>query len=291
MAEPTSAAETAANFGYTLAFFNSNSELKKLLADATKGGWTPGRFVAALQNTKWFRTSSESYRKYQALKASDPATYKQQLAAGQARVLNLGLQMGAGVSTYWAGRIADNAMKLGWSEDQLKRYLVSQLSIEKGTGRYTTGQAAVAQQQFKAMAEDYGVDISDTVIGQYVRGAVLGGHDQDSFKSYVQRVAASKYVALKDRITAGESVRQIADPYIQSYGKLLEVDPENINLDDPLIQRALQAKDSKGKPTTQTVYDFEQTLRNDARWRKTDNAQEVGMAAANSILKLFGKVG
>ena len=104
-----------------------------------------------------------------------------------------------------------------------------------------------------------------------------------SAKNYIQSLAASKYVALKDRIMAGESVRQIADPYMQSYAKLLEVDRENVKLDDPLIQRALQARDAKGKPTTQTVYDFEQTLRNDARWRKTDNARDTGMAAASGL--------
>ena len=291
MAEPSTQAETAANFGYTLAFFNSNPELRKLLSAATAGQWTPGRFVAALQNTKWFRTSSESYRKYQALRASDPATYQQQLVAGQAHILNLGQQMGANLSAAWAAHVSDVAMKVGWTEDQLKQYLMTQLAVDKKTGRYTTGQAAAAQQQFRAMAEDYGVDVSDKTLGSFIRGAVLGGQDQNTFKNYVQQLAASKYVALKDRIMAGESVRQIADPYMQSYAKLLEIDGENIKLDDPLIQRALQAKDAKGKPTTQTVYDFEQTLRKDARWKTTKNAQDQMSAVANGILKTFGLVG
>lgn len=287
-AAATDAAEKAANFGYSIAFFNSNPELKALLRQATDDGWSTGRFVAALQGTKWFRNSSESFRKYQALRASDPATYKQQLAAGQAHVLNVGLQMGAGVSAKWAGQIADTAMKMGWSDDQLKRYMMTQLSVDKKTGRYTTGQAAAAQREFKAIAEDYGITVSDSTISSYVRGAVLGGHDANTFKSYAQQLAASKYVALKDRIMAGESVRQIADPYIQTYGKILEVDAENLNLDDPLIQRALQAKDSKGKPTTQTLYDFEDTLRKDARWAKTDAAREQTMTTARGILQSFG---
>ena len=290
MATPSQAAETAANFGYTLAFFNSNPELKKLLQQATAGQWTAGRFVAALQNTKWFRTSSESYRKYQALRASDPATYQQQLVAGQAHILNLGQQMGANLSGRWAAHVADVAMRVGWTEDQLKQYLMTQLAVDKKTGRYTTGMAAAAQQQFRAIAEDYGIDVSDKTIGTFVRGAVLGGQDANTFRNYAQQVAASKYVALKDRIMGGESVRQIADPYMQSYAKILEVDGENINLDDPLIQKALQAKDSKGKPTTQTLWDFENTLRKDARWKRTKNAQDQMSSVANGILETFGLV-
>ena len=290
MAEPSTQAETAANFGYTLAFFNSNPELKKLLSAATAGQWTPGRFVAALQNTKWFRTTSESYRKYQALRSSDPATFSRQLDSGQTHVQNLGESMGATVTIGQARHLADQAMKFGWTEDQIKRQLVGFLNYDKKTGRYGWGAAAAAQQQYRAMAEDYGVDLSDYAMQRMVRSSVIGGMDATSAKNYIQSLAASKYVALKDRIMAGESVRQIADPYMQSYAKLLEVDGENVKLDDPLIQRALQARDAKGKPTTQTVYDFEQTLRNDARWRKTDNARDTGMAAANAILKMFGKL-
>ncbi|KJK11411.1 hypothetical protein, partial [Pseudomonas sp. 2(2015)] len=70
-----------------------------------------------------------------------------------------------------------------------------------------------------------------------------------------------------------------------------EVNGENISLDDPLIQRALQSKDSKGRPTTQTVYDFENTLRKDPRWAKTDNARDQMSSVASSVLKTFGLIG
>lgn len=288
MATNAASAETAASFGYSLAFFNSNPELKSLLKQATDGGWSPARFVATLQNTKWFRSSSEAQRKYTALKNSDPATYKAQLGEGTSRILNLAGSMGASLDWKAAQKISDDALRLGWGEDTIKRLLVTKLGIDKNTGRYTAGAAASYQSQFRALAEDYGVDFSDQIMQHYVRAAVGGGQDAQSFKNMVQQTAASKYVALKDRIMAGETVRQIADPYIQSYGKILEVNSENINLDDPLVQRALQAKDAKGKPATQTVYDFEQTLRKDPRWRQTNNARDLMSSTANAVLSSFG---
>jgi len=286
-ASGSSAAETAASFGYSLAFFNSNSELKNLLKQATDGGWAPQRFVAALQGTNWFRNTSESYRKYTALKNSDPATYKQQLYSGQAHILSLAAQMGVGMSGSQGSTMADNAMKFGWTDEQIRRQMTTLAKVNKN-GDFTGGQAAAYQSRFRAMAEDYGLDVSDHTMTAWVREALNGGQDESSIKNQMIRAASSRYVALADRLKAGETIKQIADPYIQSYGKLLEINPETVKIDDPLVQRALQAKDAKGKPATQTVYDFEQTLRKDPRWRQTNNARDIMSSTANAVLSSFG---
>ena len=123
-----------------------------------------------------------------------------------------------------------------------------------------------------------------------------GGHEDASIagltsaeaEAELARLAQSKYVALAERIKGGETVREIADPYIQSMTKLLEINGQNVTLNDPLIQKALQSRDPKGQPTTQTLYEFEQVLRNDARWARTKNAQDQMSSTANEVLKTFG---
>lgn len=289
-AAASTAAETAASFGWSISFFNSIPELKTLIGQATKEGWSPARFTAALQGTKWFRTTNESQRKYVTLKATDPASFNQQITEGSQHVLNLALSMGAVVSPAKIKEIADTALRLGWSDDHLRRFMMSQTNVDK-KGNYSGGTAAALQSQFRSLTEQYGVNVSEGVIQQWVRSGIVGGETPESVKAKIQNMAASKYVALADRIRGGETVQEIADPYVQSYGKLLEVNSQNVTLDDPLIQRALQAKDGKGRPTTQTVYDFENTLRNDPRWAKTDNARNQMSATANSILQSFGLVG
>lgn len=283
----TSAADLAAEFGYSVAFFKSQPELYKLLKTAVADDYTPARFVAALQNTKWFRQSSESARKYQMLKSSDPATFRQQLTSITAHILNTGGAMGAIMTAAEARRVADTSLRLGWNEDQLKRYLAANLDYNK-KGGYYYGRAGAAQAQIEGLAKDYGVPVSPSLVKNYVKQVVLGQADIEDARTALQRTAASKYVALKDRIMAGETVRDIADPYIQAYGKLLEVNAENIDLDDRLIQKALQSKDAKGQPTTMSVHEFEQSLRSDARWAKTQNAQNQMSSVANDILKQFG---
>ena len=66
-----------------------------------------------------------------------------------------------------------------------------------------------------------------------------------------------------DRINAGYTVKQIADPYIQSQARLLELNPDSIGLSDPSIQQALMSKDQSGKPAAMSVWEYEQQLRND----------------------------
>lgn len=286
----TAQAEVAQSFGWSIAFFNSIPELKALIKQATDGGWSAARFSAALQGTSWFRTTSESARKYATLKATDPAEFNHQIQEGTVKVTTLAGQMGVPLTQTGAAQIANTALRLGWSEDHLKRYLTTLLKPGAG-GNYSGGEAAALQSQFRSLAESYGVSVSEGQINSWVHQAVLGGQTPESVKALIQNTAASKYPALAKRIKAGETVDQIADPYKQSYGKLLEVNGENITLNDPLIQRALQSKDASGKPTTQTVYDFENTLRKDPRWAKTDNARDQMSSVANSVLKTFGLIG
>ena len=45
--------QMAANYGFALAFLNSDKELKALFSQAVKKGWEPQMFVARLRATKW----------------------------------------------------------------------------------------------------------------------------------------------------------------------------------------------------------------------------------------------
>lgn len=288
MADPTSS-EVAAEFGYSVAFFNSNPELKKLLGTATKERYSAARFVAALQNTKWFRTQSETYRKYVALKSTDPATWSQQLAQTTVHVLTLGSQMGAILTKGEANKLADLAMRVGMTDEQLRRHLESRLD-KNGAGQFY-GQAGAAQAQMRKMADDYGITLPSKTLNGMVREIVAGRSDVESMVGRFQTWALSKYPALKGRILEGETVRDIVEPYLQSYGEVLEISPDQVSMKDPLVQRALQSKDKDGKPTIQTLYDFENVLRQDKRWAKTRNAQETMTSTTNAILKTFGLAG
>lgn len=272
---------TASDYGYSLAFFNSDPELQRLLSDATQGNWDTNRFVAALRNTNWFVSHGEAVRKYTALKSGDPATLSQMRDQMNAHMANLATQVGGDFTSDQL----EQALMFGWSDDQIKRVLLSQLHQEGG--RFA-GQAGTFQAQIAQMVNDYGVDVSDDQIGNWVKGSMTGVSTPEAIKQTLAALASSKYVAFADRLKSGETMRQIADPYVQSMSKILELNPESVSLRDNTIQQALQSKDKDGKPAAQSVWEFEQGLRRDPRWAKTQNAQDAMSQTANKILSTFG---
>jgi len=283
-----SAADTAANFGYSMAFFQSDPELKKLLNSGVTGNWTPQQFVAKLQNTKWFKAHGEAARQVWALKTSDPATYNQRLATATQQVKSLAYQFGAGLTPAALNSLAAHALAFGWSDDQIKNGLVMYVKADS-SGAYK-GNAATAQRQITEMAAQYGVTPTANQVGGWVRNMMIGASTPDQVKQSFIAQAASRYPGLKDRLMAGETLDQIASPYKDSYSKVLETPGDQIKLDDPLIKQALGAKDKDGKPTTKSLWQFESDLKSDPRWLKTDNARQDLVGTTHKLLTDFGLV-
>ena len=286
-------AEVAAGFGYSLAFFDSDPELRRLLnraVDAKAGTYTQERFIAEFQNTKWFRRHGEAYRKYIALQKTDPKTLAQMQATAYANILQMAREMGAtGLSGAQIKQLANQSLMFGYDETQQRNALLSHVKVNSKTGLYQ-GSAGQAATRYKQLADDYGVKISDATLGNFVRGSLRGDINEAYVQQWAAAQAASRYPALAQQLRAGQSLRELADPYVQSYAKILEVNPETIKLDDKQIQQALAGKDAKGAPSVKTVWQFEQDLRNDDRWLKTNNARDELVGNTRKVLQDFGLV-
>ena len=281
-----SAADTAANFGYSMAFFQSDPELKALLNSAVKGNWTPQQFVAKLQNTRWFKTKGEAARQMYALKTSDPATFNQRVASARQQIASVANQMVAAVPGGVMAKLSEQALALGWNDDQIHMAVRGYIKpTADGTYRSNAG---AYQEQIKEMAADYGFNVSDSTMGSWVRGMVLGQTSIEQLKQRVISNTISKYPGLAERLQSGETLEQIASPYKDSYSKILEVPSTAINLSDPAIQQALSARTKDGKPTTKTVWQFESDLKSDPRWLKTNNARDQLVGNTRKVLQDFG---
>ena len=213
----------------------------------------------------------------------------QDTQGAHAQAIGQAMGVGSGQGADFWRYFGDQAIQFGWSDDQLKQTLSKVLSAN-GNGQYS-GQAGVLQNQFKQMASDYGVAISDDTIGGWVKQGVLGGFSAENARAIVSAQAASRYPAFADRLQGGETMRQIADPYVQSQAKLLELNPQTISLQDNNVQQALSSVGPDGKPAAKSVWQFEQDLRKgDPRWATTQNAQDSASQTAHKILSDFGMV-
>jgi hypothetical protein len=280
-----SEAELAARYGWSMAVLNSEPSLKNLFQRAVAETWAPDRFAAELRSTPWYQANGEAMRQSETLRAADPATWEQRVANQVANVTVMGAQMGAYLTDAIVRQIAESSLRYGWNDNNLRNALGSYVGY---AGGQLHGQAQQYENELRSYAASMGVRVSDDTITGYVRNAVQGISTIEGAKGAIQNMAESAFPHLAERFNNGETLAQIAEPYKQSMSRLLELNPSQVDLFDPTVRKALAAPDKEGRPTLQTVYDFELGVRNDSRWLKTKNAQDEAMGVVNRVLTDFG---
>lgn len=285
--KPKNQKEWADYYGWALALLNSDPTLKKLFDDAVKHDYTREKFVAELRKTKWYQTNGESARQALALKYTDPETWRTRVRAIYANVQSLAGQMGIKTSWQTMWDMAEDALTFGWDNTQLRSNLSKYLSGGKG-GVYG-GEAGDAKSQLEQYAFQMGIKMDESSLNSWLKGILNGSKTIQDYKGYLQKTAISAFPTLADDIKGGMMVRDIAAPYMESMGRILEIDSAALDLYDPTVRNALtNVSKESGKPELKPLWQFENELRQDPRWLKTNNAREGINGVAHSVLKDFG---
>lgn len=278
--------QLAEQYGWAYSFLNSVPELKQLFAEAVAGQWDTTRFQAAIQASAWYQTNAESMRNAQVQKAIDPATYSQQVAAEKAIVLEQSTALGAGISDSLATTIATQQVTYGWNAAQVQEALAQYVKLNSsGSFGGQAGQNAMALQE---MAYNNGVTLSPSAMQNMLQKVAANKTSLQDLQGYIRQLAASKFPAFTQQIQAGEDVSSLAQPYMNAMQSTLEVGPGTANLDNPLLQRALNGVGQNGQPNGMNLTDFNNFLRAQPQWRQTQNGQDSTMATAKTILQSFG---
>jgi hypothetical protein len=70
---------------------------------------------------------------------------------------------------------------------------------------------------------------------------------------------------------------------------VFELDPTEVNLQDPLMQKAFTNLGQDGKPALKPLWQFQQELKQDDRYFKTNRANQEMTGLATEIARQFGK--
>lgn len=281
----------AAEYGFALAFMNSNHELKHLFNQAVKKSWDTNMFIARLRNTKWFKHHSADVRNAIMQKTSDPATYKANLAKMQANVRDAwGKTYGAGtMNPKQIRRWAETGFRMGWSEAELVDHMSKGINYQKMlTSGHLGGTAAETEGQLEQLVANYGVPLGKVWKAAKTKDIIEGGSTIGGVQDQVREIAKQQYAAFADQFDAGKTTAEIADPYVQKLSELLETNPNAVGLKEKLVQKALTMKDQHGKPAAMNLNDFANTVRGDSRWQYTRNAKEHVADVTGNLLTSFG---
>lgn len=277
----------AQNYGFAYSVLQSDPELAGLFKQAVAETWTGDRFAAAVRGTKWFQQHSDSWRNAQLLRSTDPKTYSQNVGQVKAYMLQLGAEMGLNLA-HVIDVYAETAYQYSWDSNQIRANLAR---FVKTTDGQLWGQIGQAATEIRQRAFDQGISLDEGTVRRYAQNVAGGQAVLDDYMSKIDNMAASAFPHLAERIKAGETISEISSPYRQTMAALLEMNPDGVGVSDPMIKQALASKDKDGKPVLKTLWEFENDVRKDSRWNKTQNAQDAAMETTNRVLRDWGLIG
>lgn len=285
------------SYGYVQDLANSVPEIKTLLKQASAGGWTADRFQDELQTTTWWKTHSDSAKKMLALSKADPAEYKQEQTQAQAHVKQMAAQLGVTLSSAQISSLASADLVQGLDDPTLQ----SQIGAMYKSGSAQGGTSVQLSQQIQQLAAQYGVPVTQGWVDGQVKTALTNSTGIEGATQQLMKMASSAYPTLAAQIAAGQTVQDIAQPYVAQMSQLLEIPDTNIKMTDPTIQKALtgQLPSSAPPPAAKagtvappaaptTLYDFQNALRSDPRWQSTDNAKQSAYSLLHGLGQTFG---
>jgi hypothetical protein len=284
--------ELAQNFGFAMAFLNSNSELKRLFNEAVAQSWTPDRFIGEIRGTRWYQQHSEAVRNAIMQKTGDPTTWLENVAKMKAQVVDQWNQL-YGVGTLNDKQVtkwAEQAQTLGWDSSQLLQHMAAGTNYQSVMeSSRIGGTAAETLAQIEQSLGDYGVGMTQATRDRLAQQVITKQSSLGAVQAQIRNQAMSTYTAFAPQLEAGQTMSQIADPYRAKMADLLEISPEGISLRDPMMQKALTNVDPKtGQHSPLNVNEFAQQVRQDSRWQYTANARSEAAGALRTLGQSWG---
>ena len=182
---------------------------------------------------------------------------------------------------------------LSVSDKQISDYYIKGIDddviLDELTGGITAkGAAGVAGDALATLRNtarsngfDLDKDFANQVDGWLQR--ISRGENIEDFNRLIRKQAKlglpEKVGALLDE---GLDLSNIYAPYRNTMAALLELTPDSINLDDPVLRSAY------GQDKEMSIFDFKRAVRKDPRWQYTDNAREEVSNVALKVLRDFG---
>lgn len=289
-------------------------QLGKLLLEAVEKGFTKQQFLDRAMLTDWWQSNAGSVReriinlnKYKELQKkgldvskSDFGMYQtdkmRQVKDRAKKLANITLDDATAqkiVEDIYNGFLDNDPLAI----DRLIIPYVTKTTNLYGKGAVTGfgGEALQIQQSLAAIAKANGLAIADILpkLGGAVLGKdaeqntiqeILSGNiDLNTVLSNARQIAAQgqpEYV--RNLLSSGYNLEDIYAPYKQTMASILEINPDQIDLNDSSLRMAINEKGDMN------IYDYKKALRQDSRWQYTGQARESVSDAALKVLKDFG---
>lgn len=284
-----SRADWAAEYGPEAALVDSVPELKTLFNLAVAGQWSATKFHLKFVASDWYQNHNDAWRVAFGVEKTEKGTWNHEMDLAKGYVNDLMVQTGTTLTDAQIEKLARQSLYLsGGRHDGIDLTALKTRVVGTGVITGTTGESLTTINALKQHGAEMGIDHSDAWYVSAAKGILHGDKTLDDWKGEINNLAKTRYSWAASQIDAGQTVKALASPYINSMANLLEVDPTTLSLKDSTINKALTSVDENGKQVVQPIWQFETSLRKDPRWATTRNAKDSLDSTARSILQDFG---
>lgn len=131
-----------------------------------------------------------------------------------------------------------------------------------------------------------GLNINQFADADQWASRIAAGEPIETFKQTIRSAAKLGLPeSVKPLIDQGVDLDTIYSPYKQTMASILEINPDTISVNDPMLRKAI------GPDKEMSIYEFQKTLKQDPRWQYTNNAREDVSSSVQRVLKDFGFMG
>ena len=301
-------------------------------ATSSKEGanWDAKKFTAALANTDWAKRLSNSAQQEELTRLQNPSEYASSYNNMRAHIAQLAVQMGEALTPADIGpEIKPTGPNGTFTPEDVRRSegTVTQWALDHSNDpSFSTGEAlqtfiatkgtinlalpgglaAKNNMDLKAYAGQMGLGslalppssdpsaMGSDYFSAAAQSILLGKSTVETWKADLLQKAKDTYKAFAPSLDAGQTVKNIAAPYINTMANLLEIPTDQIDLSattgyGKMVHDALIGNDpANQKPMA--LYDFEKLVKSRPEWGKTNNARDTIMGGVGDLLKAFGKV-
>lgn len=169
--------------------------------------------------------------------------------------------------------------------------IASRVEIGQRYGRpITDAEIAALDDDVPAMIKQYasanGIQVTDDFVARMQYRVRKGVDTPDQvIERLKNNYVKPMFPQFAKELDEGMTLKDLASPYMQTASTMLETE---IGFDDPLIMQALSAKDNQGQPQRKSLWEFQEQLANDPRWKFTNNAFDTFESAVNGMVSEMG---
>lgn len=271
-------------------------EVATILEQGAVQGLSTEQVQAKIDQTTWWRTTSQAVKTFEADQAQNPAEYNfntpgSKAAQSLAQIQAASAQYGVTLTPQSAQQLALNALKFGWTTQQTQAAIGSMVTV--GANGQTNAAAVV--NALKAQAGQYLMDPNDPVLQSWAQNVAAGTQTMDQYTAWLKQNASLKWTGMASQIAQGYTPNQIVNNLRTKAAQTMEVDPNSIDfINDPQYSKILDyvpPNTPDGVHRLMTESEMTQYLKGTDQWQYTQQSRDQVSQVANTVLQAFGKVG